>query len=77
MFTLYQIYSIKTIIFKLYNYNNLCNNKLRVMTKTIMRLATIHILSNYLNDADFDKKWFDFALAQMTNYSLFNAVFEN
>ena len=67
----------ETIIFKLYNYNNLCNNKLRVMTKTIMRLATIHILSNYLNDADFDKKWFDFALAQMTNYSLFNAVFEN
>jgi hypothetical protein len=67
----------ETIIFKLYNYNNLCNNKLRVMTKTIMRLATVHILSNYLNDSDFDKKWFDFALAQITNYSLFNAVFEN
>ena len=34
----------ETIVFKLYNYNKLCNKRLRTITKTIMRLATVHIL---------------------------------
>ena len=64
------------IVFKLYNYNGLCNNKLRTMTKTIMRLATIHILGTYLNGDDFDKKWFDYSFSQLANFSLFNIIFE-
>ena len=65
----------ETIIFKLYNYNGLCNKRLRDMTKVIMRLATIHILSNFLNDGEYDKTWFDFSFAQVFNFALFDAVF--
>lgn len=65
----------ETIIFKLYNYNCLCNKRLRSMTKTIMRLATIHILSNFLNGKDYDKSWFDFSFSQIFNFALFNTVF--
>lgn len=65
------------IVFKLYNYNNLCNQKLRNSTKTIMRLATIHILSNFLNRSPYDKNWFDESFAQLFNFSLFNIIFEN
>lgn len=65
----------ETIIFKLYNYNGLCNKRLRDMTKVIMRLATIHILSNFLNDGEYDKTWFDFSFAQIFNFALFDAVF--
>lgn len=67
----------ETIVFKLYNYNNLCNQKLRSITKVIMRLATIHILSNYLNGKSYDDIWFNFSFAQIFNVSLFNTVFTN
>ncbi len=65
----------ETIIFKLYNYNGLCNKRLRDMTKVILRLATIHILSNFLNGKDYDKSWFDFSFAQIFNFALFDTVF--
>ena len=65
----------QTIVFKLYDYNNICDKRLRTTAKTIMKLATIHILSSYLNDLDFDKDWFDFSFSQLVNFSLFNAVF--
>ncbi len=65
----------ETIIFKLYNYNGLCNKRLRDMTKVILRLATIHILSNFLNGKDYDKSWFDFSFAQIFNFALFDSVF--
>lgn len=65
----------ETIIFKLYNYNGLCNERLRSITKTILRLATIHILSNFLNGTDFNKSWFDFSFSQIFNFGLFNTVF--
>jgi hypothetical protein len=67
----------ETIVYKLYNYNNLCNNRLRNITKTIMRLATIHILSNYMDDKPFDDIWFNFSFGQLFNFSLFNIVFTN
>ena len=65
----------ETIIFKLYNYNGLCNKRLRDMTKVIMRLATIHVLSNFLNGGEYDKTWFDFSFGQIFNFALFDAVF--
>jgi len=65
----------ETIVFKLYNYNGLCNKRLRDMTKVIMRLATIHILSNFLNGGEYDKTWFDFSFAQVFNFALFDTVF--
>lgn len=65
----------ETIIFKLYNYNNLCNKRLRSVTKTILRLATIHILSNFLNGQDYDASWFDFSFGQIFNFALFDTVF--
>jgi hypothetical protein len=65
----------ETIVFKLYNYNNICDTRLRNVTKTIMRLATIHIMSSFLNDTDFNKKWFDFSFGQLFNFALFNTVF--
>ena len=65
----------ETIVHKLYNYNGLCNKRLRSITKTIMRLATIHILSNFLNGKDYDKSWFDFSFGQIFNFALFDTVF--
>ena len=65
----------ETIVYKLYNYNNLCNPKLRSITKTVMRLATIHILSNYLNGKSYDEIWFNFSFGQLFNLSLFDTVF--
>jgi len=66
----------ETIVYKLYNYNNLCNQRLRSITKTIMRLATIHILSNYLSGNDFDDIWYNFSFSQLFNFTLFNSIFE-
>jgi hypothetical protein len=63
------------IVFKLYNYNNLCNQKLRTITKTIMRLATIHIFSNFLDQKPYDEEWFNFSFSQLFNFSLFNIAF--
>lgn len=65
----------ETIVFKLYNYNNLCNKRLRNTTKTIIRLTTIHILSNFLNGYDFDEEWFNFSFGQIFNFVLFDTVF--
>lgn len=65
----------ETIVFKLYNYNNLCNTRLRSMTKTIMRLATIHILTNLLNNKPYDTEWFNNSIAQITNFAIFDIVF--
>ena len=65
----------ETIVYKLFNYNELCNERLRSITKTIMRLATIHILSNFLNGNPYDSKWFDFSFGQIFNFSFFNTVF--
>jgi len=65
----------ETIIFKLYNYNGLCNKRLRSITKTILRLTTIHILSNFLNSKDYDKDWFDFSISQIFNFALFDTAF--
>lgn len=65
----------ETIVFKLYNYNGLCNKRLRDMTKVIMRLATIHILSKFLNGEEYDKTWLDFSFAQVFNFALFDTVF--
>ena len=65
----------ETIVFKLYNYNNLCNQRLRTITKTIMRLATIHIFSNFLDQKPYGEEWFNFSFGQMFNFSLFNIVF--
>jgi FlaA1/EpsC-like NDP-sugar epimerase len=65
------------IIFKLYNYNKLHNSKLRKITKTILRLSTIHILTTFLNNSPYDKHWFDYSLGQILNISAFNSIFEN
>jgi hypothetical protein len=66
----------ETIVFKLYNYNNYCNKRLRSVTKTILRLATIHILSTYISEDNFDEKWFNFSFGQIFSFSLYNTVFE-
>ncbi len=65
----------ETIVFKLFNYNNLCTQRLRTITKTIMRLATIHILSNFLNGYPYDEIWFDFSFGQLFNFCFFTTVF--
>ena len=67
----------ETIVYKLFNYNNLYNSKLRSMTKTIMRLATISILSTFLDDANYDSNWFDLEFSKLFNFLLFNCIFEN
>jgi hypothetical protein len=65
----------ETIVFKLYNYNNLCNKRLRNTTKTIIRLTTIHILSNFLNGYEYDETWFNFSFGQIFNFALFDTIF--
>ena len=66
----------ETIIFKLYNYNNLCNQRLRSVTKTILRLVTIHILSNFLSEKSFDELWFNFSFSQICSFTLYHSIFE-
>lgn len=66
----------ETIVYKLYNYNNNCNKRLRTITKTILRLATIHILSTYISEDNFDEKWFNFSFGQIFSFSLYNIFFE-
>jgi hypothetical protein len=65
----------ETIIFKLYNYNSLCNSRLRTISKITMRLGTIHILSNFLSNKAFDEAWFNFSFAQLFNIILFEVLF--
>ena len=64
------------IVFKLNNYNNLGNQKLREMTKIIMRLTTINILYRFLQNEPYDKFWFDKSLSQLFNFLLFTSIFE-
>jgi len=66
----------ETIVYKLYNYNSFCNKRLRSITKTVMRLATVHILSNYLDEGNFDEKWFNFSFAQIFSFTLYNTLFQ-
>lgn len=65
------------IVYKLYDYNAMCSEKLRESTKTIMRLMTVHILGEFLNGANYDKTWFDTSIAQIFNFGLFESAFEN
>lgn len=65
----------ETIIFKLYNYNGLCNSRLRSASKITMRLGTIHILSNFLSNKAFDQTWFNFVFPQLFNIILFEILF--
>ena len=63
------------IVFKLLNYNNLSNTKLRDMTKIIMRLSTINILYRYLEQKPYNKYWFNKSFSQLCNFLLFSIVF--
>lgn len=65
----------ETIIFKLYNYNNFYNKRLRTFTKLIIRLATIHIIMNFLNNKEYDDEWFNLSFAQIIQFSLFDILF--
>jgi hypothetical protein len=65
------------IVFKLYNHNNLCNQKLRNMTKTIIRLTTINIIYRFLQKEPYDKYWFDRSISQLCNILLFSIIFVN
>lgn len=65
------------IIFKLYNHNNLCNQQLRDMTKTIIRLTTINIIYRFLQKEPYDKYWFDRSISQLCNILLFSIIFVN
>ena len=65
----------ETIIYKLYNYNSLCNSRLRAISKITLRLGTIHILSNFLSNKEFDETWFNFSFAQLFNIILFEILF--
>ena len=65
----------ETIIFKLYNYNSLCNSRLRSASKITMRLGTIHVLSNFLSNKAFDQNWFNFVFPQLFNIILFEILF--
>ena len=65
----------ETIIFKLYNYNGLCNSRLRSISKLTMRLGTIHVLSNFLSNKAFDQTWFNFVFPQLFNIILFETLF--
>jgi hypothetical protein len=65
----------ETIIYKLYNYNSLCNSRLRTISKITLRLGTIHILSNFLSNKEFDETWFNFSFSQLFNIILFEILF--
>lgn len=65
------------IVYKIYNHNQLCNSRLRTTMKTIMRLGTIHILSNFLNGSEYGEQWFSFSFGQLVNFALFDAVFND
>lgn len=65
----------ETIIFKLYNYNNFYNKRLRTFTKLIIRLATVHIILNFLNNKEYDDEWFNFTFSQIIQFSLFEILF--
>lgn len=65
----------ETVIFKLNNYNNLCTSRLRVTSKIVSRFATIHILSNFLNNKPYDINWFNFSVPQLLNIIILEILF--
>ena len=65
----------ETVIHKLNNYNNLCTSRLRTVSKITSRLATIHILSNFLSNKPYDENWFNFAVPQLLNIIILEIVF--
>lgn len=65
----------ETIIFKIYNYNNFYNKRLRTFTKLIIRLATIHIMMNFLNNGEYDDNWFSLSFTQIIEFGLFEILF--
>lgn len=64
------------IVFKLYDYNNMCNGNFRHITKTVMKLACVHILSAFINGDPYDYKWFNYSFSQIINFGLFNQILE-
>jgi len=65
----------ETVIFKLNNYNNLCTSRLRILSKITSRFATIHILSNLLNNKPYDLNWFNFSIPQLFNIIILEILF--
>jgi len=65
----------ETIIFKLYNYNSFHNKRLRTFTKIIIRLATIHIITNFLNNREYNEEWFNLSFSQIIQFTLFEILF--
>lgn len=65
----------ETVIYKLNNYNNLCTSRLRTVSKLTTRLATIHILSNFLCNKSYDKDWFNFSVPQLLNIIILEIFF--
>ena len=65
----------ETVIFKLNNYNNLCTSRLRTLSKITARMATIHILSNFISNKPYDINWFDFSFPQLFNIIMLEIFF--
>jgi len=65
----------ETVIFKLNNYNNLCTSRLRTISKITSRMATIHILSNFINNKPYDLDWFNFSFPQLFNIIILEIFF--
>lgn len=65
----------ETVVFKLNNYNNLCTSRLRTVSKITTRMATIHILSNFLNNKPYDLDWFNFSFPQLFNIIILEIFF--
>jgi hypothetical protein len=65
----------ETVVHKLNNYNSLCTSRLRTVSKITTRMATIHILSNFLNNKPYNKEWFDFSFPQLFNIIILEIFF--
>jgi hypothetical protein len=65
----------ETVIFKLNNYNNLCTSRLRTISKITSRMATIHILSNFITNKPYDLNWFNFSFPQLLNIIILEIFF--
>ncbi len=65
----------ETVIYKLNNYNNLCTSRLRTVSKITARMATIHILSNFISNKSYDLDWFNFSFPQLFNIIILEIFF--
>jgi len=65
----------ETVIYKLNNYNNLCTSRLRTVSKITARMATIHILSNFISNKLYDLDWFNFSFPQLFNIIILEIFF--